>query len=359
MLNIQEILDKTVQQRKAITECLDKGYYDPQEETKEHIPASLYYGLSKADSIEIHETLNNLSLAEILIKGLTTAGADKLVAAKLHDTLYYAAKQYDICPLIGYVTEKWEGANLQVNIAKDGTYKPHKFASGANMPEEEPQYVYATVAPLGYGITIDIGGDLLDDEQYGLVQWHVEQAGKACGEMATELALTVLVAGSDGDGTLNSGAAAAGQTTSANIMAALQDNAADKFVSNTLVCTQEAWAHSIAYGAEVAQARYWIHPMALASSLPPTGYHAKYGTLDVLINNSDILHASSDLAGAAMTACKTIVFDRNNALLTARKRWLRIENYAQPIKDIAGAVVSFRQDSVSLYNDSIYLLTEA
>jgi len=44
--------------------------------------------------------------------------------------------------------------------------------------------------------------------------------------------------------------------------------------------------------------------------------------------------------------------------LTGRKRWLRIDNYAHPIDDLAGAVVSARQDSVTLHDDAIYVLTE-
>ena len=61
---------------------------------------------------------------------------------------------------------------------------------------------------------------------------------------------------------------------------------------------------------------------------------------------------------AAMTACKTIVFDRNNALFTGRKTWMRIENYSDPVRDLAGAVIRCRQDSVSLQNDCVYVLTE-
>jgi hypothetical protein len=38
---------------------------------------------------------------------------------------------------------------------------------------------------------------------------------------------------------------------------------------------------------------------------------------------------------------------------------MQLENYVDPVRDIAGAVVSCRQDSVSLYKDSICYMKEA
>ena len=53
------------------------------------------------------------------------------------------------------------------------------------------------------------------------------------------------------------------------------------------------------------------------------------------------------------------MFDKNNALLSGRKRWMRIEKYSEPVKDLAGATVTFRQDSVNVYADSSATITEA
>jgi len=93
--------------------------------------------------------------------------------------------------------------------------------------------------------------------------------------------------------------------------------------------------------------------------MPSTaGYNLKLSNIDVLLSTDDGLHASTDLAGAAFTNCITVLFSRANALLTGRKRWMQINNYSDPVRDLTGAVVSFRQDSVSLYDDSIYVLTE-
>jgi len=61
----------------------------------------------------------------------------------------------------------------------------------------------------------------------------------------------------------------------------------------------------------------------------------------------------------AGTSCETLVFDKDYALLSGRKRWLRIENYSDPIRDLVGATVTARQDSVTIYNDACANITES
>jgi hypothetical protein len=80
--------------------------------------------------------------------------------------------------------------------------------------------------------------------------------------------------------------------------------------------------------------------------------------MDVLKSTSPVLHDEADARGATFTECVTIVFDRTVAILTGRKRWMRIENFVNPMQDLEGAVVSSRQDTISMYDDSIYVLTE-
>ena len=87
------------------------------------------------------------------------------------------------------------------------------------------------------------------------------------------------------------------------------------------------------------------------------GYELKTGRLHTFHSRTVLLATGG--AGTAMTDCITMVFDRGSALLTGRKHWLKLENYSHPIEDLSGAVVSARQDSVTLYDDSICKITEA
>lgn len=344
MISFQDILTKTVEQRQRIRESLDRtnmeqGWH-PQD-------SNLYEGLSAADTVEVKAALDAMTLAEVLEKGSTAMGSDAIVATKLHDTLIYAAREYDICSQIGYVTEKWKGGNLAVNVTVDGSYVPKPFVGGK--VEVNASFVKATLAPTGWGIPIVAGEDMIEDQEYGIVQWHVEQAAKACGEKASQMALAVLIAAADGDGTLNAGASGnAGVTrwttaTTTGIDTAYTLNGVDNFKSDSIITSTTAWMDNI----------YGTVPAGTVVQAP------KRPAFDFNIAGLDLMiwHNVTDLTSAA-SKLMTVVFDSKNAILTGRKRWLEIKNFSNAIEDIAGAVVSFRQDSVTLYKDAICVITE-
>jgi len=77
------------------------------------------------------------------------------------------------------------------------------------------------------------------------------------------------------------------------------------------------------------------------------------------LSTNPLLHVATDAEGAAWTKCKSLLFDRKNALVIARKRWLTLEKFSEPIRDIATCTVTSRQDARTIYNNSIALITEA
>jgi hypothetical protein len=346
MLSIQEILDKTVIQRKNIRHALnavtESSGWHPED-------ASLYAGLKSADEYEIRETMKQLNLAEILAFASSNTGADDLVAAKLHDTLIYAARDYDIAPQIGYVVNKWEGGNLKVQVTVDGSYTPKPFVSGGKLNEVNASFVYAELKPEAYGIPILAGADMIDDQEYGIIQWHVEKAAAATAQKSSQLALAALIAASDGDGTLNSGNSGDAANTkwtgasTTGIDTAYIANGVDNFKSDSIITTTTSWADSI----------YSTIPAGtvVSAATKPT-FDFNVAGLNVMI-----WHNAADLTSAA-SKLMTMVFDSKNALLTGRKRWMEIKNFSNPMEDIAGAVVSFRQDSVTLYRDAVFKITE-
>lgn len=358
MISFQDILAKTAQQRHNIYECLQKtnkktGWH-PED-------ASLYDGLTLADEHEIRETLRTMSLAEVLQKGSTAMGADSLVAAKLHDTLILAAKPYDLCELVGYIATRWEGGDLKVQVAVDGSYTPKPFSSTGTIPDVNAKFVQCTAKPIGYGVPIVYGGDLREDQDYDIAQWHVEQAAKQCGLLASDLALAELLSPQDGDGTANTLTTTTTDTTDYDeILNAADENGRDQFVSNTLITTLESWEHAVNWY-EVAGGTAGDYGKYGTVNTGPVaaGFDLKLDMLDVKFWNTPRMHDAADVAGAAFTTCKSVVFDRKNAVLTARKRWLEIKDFANPFEDIGGAVVSFRQDAVTLYKDAICVVTES
>ena len=324
--------------------CLDKGFYHPEL-------------MNYPDLQLIKETTDKLSLEELWIRsgaltGAGVQGSDYLLANKIHDTLIASTAEVDICPLIGKMATRWDGADLMVPIVVDGTYVPQKTAGGGKAPEQEAQIIQAQLTPQTYTINMNIAEDLVEDNAVDLIKILVQNAGQACAKKASSMALAVMIAGADGDGDLNTGAGSADETTWAQILAGYASNGDDGFISNTMIITPEAWRHTV--GATAAALPGLTTPLPQADV-----YDFKLVTLDTIMYTDPQLHDSADALGAAMTACITLIFDRNNSMLTGRKRWLQLENFSDPKQDLAGAVVSFRQDSVTLYKDAICKITEA
>jgi hypothetical protein len=258
------------------------------------------------------------------------------------------------------MVQDWVGNSCKVPIADDKTYVPMKFSSGGALPAMEPTTVQATLTPISWGIAVSIGNDLIEDLSYDIVEWHLRQAAVAFGRKATDEALLVLKTATDGVGTVNSAATGDADETkytggaTSDILVAWAAVGEDEHIADTLVCTPEAWEHSIGQSTTAATMD-GVAPVQLDER-----FNMKLSTLnlDVVFSCSEQLHDSADAAGAAFTECVSLIFDRDHALFTGRKRWLQINEYSDPVSDLAGAVIVGEQDSVTLYDDSIYILTE-
>ncbi len=350
MYSIQDIVDKCAPQLREIKQQLETGVFHPE-------LASILKNQKPSVAMELRESIRAIPLSEFLAKSGSSgiAGAAYTVPDKLHDDLILESGYSDIVPLISRVVSKWEGGDLKVNIASPEEYKAQRLSSGATAFTQTVSATQATLSPITVGIPIRVTEDMIEDEAYGIVDWHISQAAKAMCYETNDMALTVLQAASDGWGTLNSGTSGdADETkftngTTTDIITAIRSIAYDRWIPNTVVTTAESWGHSISVQAK---------PVGWDNLPAPQGFHAKIGILDVLLSDSPTLHASTDAVNAAFTNCISIIFDRNAAMLTGRKRWLELKEYSDPVKDIAGAVVTSRQDSVTLYDDSVYTLTE-
>jgi hypothetical protein len=364
MLSIEDIVKKTKPQRLNIRESMDAfGYYHPNVDIpKTDGPASIVYGLKPADAIDVITSIRQIPLKEFLAKSGTTGmqGAAYLVPVKAHDMLINYSKTTDLVPLFSSrVIHDWKGDEWTLSVADDRSYRPYPISSGGGAPAMEANASQVTMTfDVDHTLAIHIaaGFDFIEDvTDYDPIEWHIQQAAQAFGVEATDRALAVLKTATDGIGTVNSGNTGdADETrlvngTTNDIGDCVRANGADRWVSNTLITTVESWMHSIATQAS---------EVGWGMTTPTTGFNTRIGILDTLLSNSEQLHDSADAEGAAFTACISIIFDRLNALATGRKRWLRLENYVNPVKDLAGAVVVGAQDSVTLYDDSIYVLTE-
>ena len=348
---------------KTILEQLEHGYFDNDE-------ANLWGAgwlqkeqrvtpMKQADREKIFESVRNIPLREFLARSGTTgiAGAIYLIPTKVYQTLFDSAAGPDVVADLSSVMvgpEQIGGTTMTVDIEVDGQYVPKKYVSGGQLPTETIQTLTSTLNfTEGFGINFRIANDLIEDSQFDIVEMHLRNAGKEMGEMASNEAAIILITAPDGDGTLNAGASGdsqntkfAGATTD-DVVDGMIANLADGFVSDTICTTHAAALDSILRTAGVAN-----NESDIWSEFTKGGWPSQIGPLKIVYNDSAYMQ---NLGG---NRNYTITFAKQYALLTGRKRWLRIENYSDPVRDLVGATVTARQDSVSIYKDAIHVITE-
>lgn len=367
---LQEIAEKIAapdeSPARAIMEQLNHKYFDP----NEFEAVSAWQNIDKEDRQKFFNTLRSISLAdmfratdkrtsgrvnphlkEFLASSGSTgiAGAYYLIPVKIYDQMQTEAVTTDKVAALSKAVlgaEGVPGTTMKVDIAKDGSYIFNETSSGAIAPTETIETVQATLdlTPI-YAINFRIGNDLIEDSKFDLISLHVSEAGRQAGEKATDLAFTVLYTATDGDGTNNQITSDQAYTEWASdgshtIEDAINLNIIDGYVPDTLAMTHAAFLYNIKGTAGIA-----YNEAAVNNSWITGGYPTQLGGMN-------IVWVDTDYAVNTITH-RAAVFTKEFALLSARKRWLRVENYSEPVKDLTGAVISFRQDSVTLYDDSI------
>jgi hypothetical protein len=373
MLSLTEARDKTQHTGHQVQEMLDSGYYDYDEINLFGTGMGLRGGapqepLKQADANALMETLRTVDLShlmrkleskEFLAKSGSTgiAGAAYLIPTKVHQVMFDSATQADITPEISIAiipADQIPGTTHDVAIAVDDQYTPHDYSSGGDMPTETIQYTKATLDfSTPFGINFAITNDLIEDSQFDVIEMHLRNAGRELGEYAAEKAIVDLNAGSDGDGTQNTEAASNDETKMDDIVAAFRANAQDGFVSDRMLLLHEQWLHSIIVGATnlADYATAWHE--SVISTIDPAQLQV-LGMKPIFVTPNSTMDPDSDL-----TETVSFVFAKDYALLTGRKRWLRIEKYSDPIRDLSGATITCRQDSVTVYKDATCVITEA
>lgn len=340
------------------------GYFDAEQ-------CNIYTGLKRSTQRELHETLRNCRLRDLL-KGLSkrelrefvptagglatgslgASGAQYLVPTWMSQKLYLASNITDITPLISADVFEPRGGDCTVPV---GIMKGQPTGEGT-VPHETVAADVATIKLEKFAVPIVATNEMIEDNEYGIIEWNIQKAGEAIGRTAGDSALTILHTATDGYGTVATAAGAADETLPAHIWDCMDAMAvSDPLIypiPDTMVITPEAWSHSIASDLTAA-----YMPTGANGGPPAPGFNFKWYMLDVRFSGSPSLATGG--AGAVMTKCKTVLLDRKQAMVTARKNWLRVENYANPVMDLAGAVVTGRQDSVTVVNCAIGVVTEA
>ena len=367
-MSITEMRDKLKETEagKTMQDMVASGYYDYDEynifgtgwkQREEGVQR-----MGREDAAKIVNTLKAAPLKEFLAKSGTTGimGAAYLVPVKLHQVLYDAAWGKDITADISMQIlgpEAIPGNSLDVAIIAqdhDSTtpaLQALKFSSGGELPNAALTTKKATLDfSQPFGFRFEIARDLIEDSQWDMVEQSLKQAAGAVGEYASNLALAVANVATDGDGTLNAEAAGANTTTKAQLVAAYLANCNDRFIPDTFITSPEAWFDAIVQDTTYTYMAQSWHDNAIADPVR-TGFNVL--GMNVLWTTVSAVHTWD-----VTWEIHSLLLKKDSSLLTGRKRWMRIENYSEPRRDLAGVTVTCRQDTVSIYNDSICTLIE-
>jgi len=275
--------------------------------------------------------------------------------------MFDSAVQADVCADISIAMippDQIPGQAMRVAIAKDDSYAVKKMSSGGKMSTETIETVksdfdFTTIMYINFMIS----NDLIEDAQFDVIEMHLRNAGREMGEQASVEALTILSTAPDGDGDLNAANTTTAATTkwtgdtTMDIETAMLANLTDGFLSDTIAVCHSSMLHSI-YSTVPNYGQPWMGSI-LGSREGGGGWPTQIMGMNIVYSDCSVLCPAGGITNV------TCVFAKDYGILTGRKRWLRIEKYSDPIRDLVGATITSRQDSVSVYKDAICTITEA
>ncbi len=379
-LSLKEILDKTVKGRKAVEANMDqsKPYFHPQE-------ASIYQGLKEADKLGIYETLSKVPLRTLceklgLVKGrrlteflghsgaLTTgttgaAGAHYLIPDKIYATLFENARNVDITPLVSNIVDT-PGATLKVDCEIDGKYAPKFSGSGGEAAYETIDTAQGTITPRLFSINIGITNEMIEDSLFDMMEMHIRVAGKAMGEFSTKMCLFPVMDDHRAtattyriEGAYNVVASGGGYCYISDVMEAEGQNAIDGFTTDTLILFPDG-PSTLLKGEGAGQPYDTEKVMAWDLKQNPIGTIAGMDVVRCFhMTTADVPVALQYYSGLYSTEWHNLAVNKTYGIQTVRKRWLKIENYSDPIEDLVGAVVSARQGHMVAYADAVCVIS--
>jgi hypothetical protein len=356
MFSLQEINsnEKIKFNLKETEKFMDRyGYFDPKE-------CNIMKGLDRSERHELSETLKHTSLREWATSTTLTTGFAGAGGMNYMTPTYISLKlgvangaMRDIAPSIAgiYLTDQ---PGDTVNFAAIGAALAPKTKGGSSAGSIIVNGSSTTTQRFSSGL--DITNEMIEDTDYPLMEGAIKAAQQSMVQQSNDQILTVLARSTpSGSNTSKQTANAGADTTTPAHIAAIVAQLSSCLPgvgtrkADTLIVTPETWWDAIITTAGHPE----VHPGI-------AGFDAWYGALDTEIVHTDLTSGNplGTWASNRLTNAVSIVLDRDSALGVARKNWLRIENYSDPVRDLAGAVVTGKQACSELVCSSIGVLTE-
>jgi hypothetical protein len=296
---------------------------------------------------------------------LGTSGFNYLLPDIIYTSLFEHARGSDITPLVSNMLE-CPGPELKVDAEEDGKFKPKFTSSGGEAPYEAIETAQDTIKPKTFTMNIGCTNDMLEDNLFNVMASHINIAGKAMGEFSTRMCLFPIMDDHRATattyritGAYNTVSAGGNYAYLSDYREAIGANNTDGYETDVFVVPPH-YADYVYTGAGAGDA--FMGSDAIKINLRGITQEPIHGVPTVVcrhMTTSDAPAANSWQSGLYSTTWHVLALNKTYGIQTVRKRWLKLENYSDPIKDLVGAVVSARQGHKVAYADATCIVSFA
>lgn len=269
--------------------------------------------------------LTDNRLQEILLSDASQA------TAKVLDVVWEAAKPNLI------------GRELAVVIAQDAPIikipraklsKAFEVAEGAEIPVGTEDYDNITLTPKKYGIRPLISREMIEDSGWDIIEYQLAEAGRAMADIETEKIIAQMIA----DAGNSVAAATAGTLAYEDVVNILREVLVDGYTPDVLAIHPNELADLLKDSAIQKAVEWGGQPVA------PTGKVATLLGMRVLVSTK-------------VPSGTALAVDSKHAGVLFIRRDITVEEYEDPVKDLAGAAVTARWAYATLRAEAIGKIT--
>jgi hypothetical protein len=289
---------------------------------------------------EIYETLRQVSLAEILGGGTGSDFMSYLIPTKIYQVLLDAYRDEDIsADIVGWNEKSFAGGTLNVVWGVVDKMKAVWYKEPGGPPIVTEEVNRTSLTPKPFGMDCAITKSMIEDSEFGIMEYHIRHAGKQMGAFLTAHVLSQMFSGYDSGN--NAVAGGTDVITVAQVVSAINKVNAQGGKADTIVLCSDQQADVMADTTTYNLALQWKERQTEKFQIDGT-FGLRWYPRRIATDNG--LYSTSD------TDYYALVFERARGAALAWKRPLTIENYTAPREGIAGAVVSARAAAAAVHD---------
>jgi HK97 family phage major capsid protein len=280
--------------------------------------------------------LKDRHLREVLLSDQSQA------TAKVLDIVWEAAKPRLIGRELCAVFVK-EDPSLKVPRHKTLVSARYPVAEGADIPVNVGAFDSVTLTPEKSGVAVPISREMIEDAAWDVVEFQLREAGRAMAEVETERIIAQMIA----DAGNSAAAATAGTLAYDDIVGMINLIQADNFLQDYI---------------QTGRGYLVVHPDQYADLLKDSSVKQAHSWGGIAVAPTGRLETILGLnlrVTTKITSGTALVVDAEHAGALFIRRDITVENYEDPIKDLAGAVLTARWKYATMQANAIGKITGA